>query len=241
MLQALQAGELHVYYARSETPIGADREARCLAMLSPAERDQQARFRFEQDRRSYLTAHALTRSVLARLLGVEPSELGFELGAHGRPELAAPSRQPPLRFNLSHTRGLVACAVALEADVGVDVEHLERSVEIDSLAARVFSDAERAGLAKLTGAAKRRRFFELWTLKEAYIKAVGVGLSLPLQEISLELGQPQPSLLFGAAIEDDPARWFLAARPIGAYALAAAVAIPVPTRVEVRELGVEDL
>jgi 4'-phosphopantetheinyl transferase len=194
-------------------------------MLSVEERERHLRFRFERDRQSYLCAHALTRGVLAQLLGAEPDELRFELGPHGRPEICWPDRRPRLRFNLSHTRGLVACGLSLEHDVGVDVEQLDRRVEIDQLAPSVFSLSERSELARLGTEQKRERFFQLWTLKEAYIKAVGTGLSTPLRAISVELGLAHaPRLHFAEPLIDDGTRWLLHVRRIAsAHMLAVAV------------------
>jgi 4'-phosphopantetheinyl transferase len=234
---ALELGEVRVLYAASAGVADEGAKERCRAMLSAEERARHIRFHFEQDQHSYLAAHALTRGVLGRLLGADPAELRFESGEHGRPELCWPDRRPRMRFNLSHTRGLVACAVALEHDVGVDVEQIDRRVEIDQLARSVFSTAEREGLAALDGDRKRQRFFELWTLKEAYIKAVGKGLALPLHAISVQLDAGQrPRIGFAAPIADDGARWWLHVRqPLGSYMLAVAVASPAPT-LELQEL-----
>lgn len=233
----LEPDEVRVYYAPSACVADPVQAERCLAMLSIEERERQARFFFEPDRQSYLAAHALTRGVLAELLGVAPAELCFLLGPHGRPELSYPDRQPRLRFNLSHTRGLVACAVTLEHAIGVDVEQLERRVEIDQLARSVFSEAERKALAGLSPERRRVRFFELWTLKESYIKAVGQGLALPLRSITLTLdsGQ-QPCIALGAPIADDGAEWWLHVRePVREYMLAVAVHAS-SVRLTVREL-----
>jgi len=239
---ALRAGEVRVYYARSESPCVRQAASRLLGMLSPDERDRYARMHFEQDRNSYLVAHALTRGLLARLLGVAPRELVFAAGPHGRPELARPVRRPPLRFNLSHTRGLVACAVALETDVGVDVAHVRRAVRIEPLAARALSAHERASFGALPVPDRRRRFFELWTLKEAYLKAVGEGMALPLQAVSLDLEHSPPRLQLHAPIQDDPGRWFLQLEPIADHhLLALAFGLPAPTSVTLRELPVEAL
>ena len=234
-------GELRIEYAFTTQLADPDKRARCLGLLSDEERARQQRFRFARDQDSYLLAHALVRRTLSELLGVPPAALAFEAGEHGRPELIAPRRAPRLRFNLSHTEGLVACAFAVEHDVGVDVEHVDRRVEIEQLARSVFSEAERAALFALpTAQAQRVRFFELWTLKEAYIKAVGIGLGLPLQAISLQLdGRPGPTIGFGPELADDPARWFLYVGPLGdGHMLAAALAAaPTATSIVERDPG----
>jgi len=227
---SLAPGELLVRYAFTAQLTGDPPRARCRQLLTPAEREREPRFAFERDRDAFLLAHALLNSTLAELVGEAPDALRFELGEHGRPELVQPGRAPRVRFNLSHTDGLVACAFALEHDVGVDVEHVDRRVGIAEIAPRVFSLHERRGLDALPGdAARRARFFQLWTLKEAYIKAIGKGLSAPLTEITFELegdGAP-PRLSFGPKVDDDAARYRIGARALGAgHVLAWAVACP---------------
>jgi 4'-phosphopantetheinyl transferase len=127
--------------------------------------------------------------------------------------------------------------VALERDVGIDVEHIERRVDIDQLARSVFSDAERTALARLAEERRRLRFFELWTLKEAYIKAVGKGLALPLQAITLELDSVRaPRITFDARLEDSSDAWWLEARRLGeAHMLAVAFKRGDPSPIAVQE------
>ncbi len=223
----LEPSEIRVLHASSAALSDAARRA-CLRVLSDDERARHLRFRFEQDRDAYLLAHALTRTLLAGQLEVEPRALRFKAGPHGRPELDWPRSSPALRFNLSHTRGLVACALALEHDVGVDVEHFERRVELEQVARSVFSEPERAALMALPPEGRRRRFFELWTLKEAYIKAVGKGLALPLRAITLELAPAAPPRLqLAAPIQDNAERWFFALdEPAPGYLLAVAAGSP---------------
>src|SRR5262245_58866692 len=107
-----------VAYARPEIMLTAFSRPELLAWLSPEERVRHARFRFESDRDIYLVAHALTRRMLGRVIGVASAALEFAAGEHGRPELVAPEAARGFRFNLSHTHGLVACAVTRTADIG---------------------------------------------------------------------------------------------------------------------------
>jgi 4'-phosphopantetheinyl transferase len=235
----LREGELRVFYAWSAAVADEASAERCRALLSDDERAKEQRFRFVEDRQSYLMAHALVRHVLSQQCGVAARELQFTSGEHGRPELAAPQCTPRLRFNLSHTRGLVACGVALEHDIGVDVEHVDRRLEIDRLAGNVFSERERTALYALPPAAQRERFFELWTLKESYIKAVGVGISMPLRAISIDPGaQPSPAIAFDAPLTDDAGAYFLDVRRVGAsHMLAAVLRRTVPSLVRVEGLA----
>jgi 4'-phosphopantetheinyl transferase len=224
-IEALGPGQARVYYAWVAEALAAAEHERLSALLSDEERARHARFHFEHDRHSYLMAHALTRSVLGRLTGVAPPALRFELGPHGRPELCLPDGSPPVRFNLSHTRGLVACAVALAHDIGVDVEQVERRLDVQALARSVFSSEERAELDTLPSEAHRGRFFELWTLKEAYIKAVGQGLALPLRSISLQLAPGRdPRIGFVPPVIDDAEQWWCrVVQPLPTHTLAVAM------------------
>jgi 4'-phosphopantetheinyl transferase len=197
-----------VWYAHPEQILASTARAPLLELLSEDERSRHARFRFEHDRDQFLVAHALTRCVLSELAGITPSELEFSVGEHGRPELAGPGCALAWRFNLSHTRGLVACGVALGSDIGVDAEYIDREVALLGVAKHVFSEREIAGLESLSGAEQRLRFFELWTLKEAYVKAIGKGLAAPLKSISFAPEQLDPvPVHFDSAASDDPSAW----------------------------------
>jgi 4'-phosphopantetheinyl transferase len=215
-----------VAYARPEIMLTAFSREELLHWLGAEERVRHARFRFESDRDIYLVAHALTRRMLGRVIGVASDVLEFAAGEHGRPEIVAPESARAFRFNLSHTHGLVACAVTRAADIGVDVEYAERRVDVLGVARQVFSPREVAGLAALSGAAQRERFFELWTLKEAYIKAIGKGLSAPLRSITFDPAQPDPvPVAFGPEVADDHNRWCLRRFRVGSeHRLALALA-----------------
>jgi 4'-phosphopantetheinyl transferase len=237
--------DVDVWLLAAPEDAGAERVARCAALLDAGERARLARFRAPADRARYLFAHALVRATLSRYAPeTPPAAWRFHVGPHGRPEIAdelvrggaamGAALAPPLRFNLSHTAGLVACAVALGRDVGVDVEHTA-TPRFDAqacleVAASSFAPSELAGLAGLPPEARRERFFAIWTLKEAYIKARGLGLALPLASFAFELGADGPDgaapaidLRFAPELEDDAARWHLARlQPTPAHALAVA-------------------
>jgi 4'-phosphopantetheinyl transferase len=232
-----------VLYARPEVILASAPNEALLAVLSADERERHARFHFRSDRDAYLVAHTLTRRMLASLAGVEPHELEFRAAEHGRPELAAPARACELSFNLSHTRGLVACAVARGCSVGVDTEHLDRGVELLGVARRVFSDRELAGLYPLSGEAQRRRFFDLWTLKEAYVKAIGKGLAAPQRAISFAPEQTDPvPVHFERAAADDPAVWcFRRHIPGPNYRLAVALRAGPTAAISFREVNAQQL
>ncbi|MDB4983274.1 MAG: 4-phosphopantetheinyl transferase [Myxococcales bacterium] len=196
---------------------------RCATLLSDDETGRMLRFRVAADRRRYLFAHALVRAVLSRYWSATPpTDWRFVTNPQGRPEIAPGLASLPLRFNLSHTEGLVACAVALGRDVGVDVEHIEPPVLDLGIADHCFAPSEVRGLMAQPESARRERFFAIWTLKEAYIKARGLGLSLPLDKFAFEL--PALAITIDPALNDDAAHWHFEQRsPTPLHRLALAV------------------
>lgn len=199
------------------------------AVLSAEETARLDRFYFEKHRHSFLVSHAMVRAVLSLYADVPAAEWTFVIGSHGKPEIAN-SLPMPLRFNLSHTQGLAAVIVALGRDVGVDVEHVTRREITLQLAERYFAPPEVAALHALPEPQRRERFFDYWTLKEAYIKARGLGLALPLDGFAFHLTGDSSRITFTEKIADDPAAWQFARRRLGAdHALAAAVRRPGET------------
>ena len=206
----------------------ADAQARLDAyrtLLTPDEHERMARFVFERDRRAFLLTRALVRTTLSRYASVAPADWRFIANAYGRPEiLDRPSEVPDLRFNVSHTDGLIACAVTIGREVGVDVEHVGRQV-LHDVAGRHFAAKEVSDLRALPATEQGRVFFDYWTLKEAYIKARGFGLALPLGDFAFTLNPPHaPEIAFEPSLDDDPATWqFLQAWPTPTHRLALAV------------------
>jgi 4'-phosphopantetheinyl transferase len=185
-------------------------------VMSPDEAVQQARYRFPEGRREYLVTRALVRSVLSAYAPVLPRDWVFARNKHGRPEVVGPAGAPRLRFNLSNTRGLVVCLVARDREVGVDVEDTFRRGETVGVADRFFSPFEAASLRRQPISRQRSRFFDYWTLKEAYIKARGMGLAIPLDHFSYHLDEPGPiRISFTPELPDDPARWQFSLSSIG--------------------------
>ncbi len=193
--------------------------------MTPDEHERMARFVFEKDRRSFLLTRALVRTMLSRYAPVDPAGWRFITNVHGRPEiLDRPSGIPDLRFNISHTNGLIACAVTIGREVGVDVEHVGRHLTHD-VAGRHFAPAEVADLRRLPEEEQRTAFYDYWTLKEAYIKARGFGLALPLGDFAFTLNPPAaPTIKFEPALQDDPGTWqFHQAWPTPTHRFALAV------------------
>lgn len=187
-------------------------------LLSEEERAKRDRFRFDEDRELCLVARALVRTSLSRYANVPPNAWRFVTNEHGRPEIDEPGNQRSLKFNLSHTKGLVVCVVARDREVGVDVEDRQRRGQLLAVAERFFSPHEAAALRRLPEDEQLERFFFYWTLKEAYIKARGKGLAIPLSQFSFELDETPDEgirISFAPELEDDPDRWQFTAMGFG--------------------------
>jgi 4'-phosphopantetheinyl transferase len=198
--------EVHVWRATITWPeAAAYRFEQC---LTADERDKMERFRFEKDRRRYLIGRGLLRSLLGRYLDVMPQALRFETTAAGKPHLA--SGQGELQFNLAHSGDYVLIAITDGRAVGIDVEEVRDDFDTGEIAAHFFSPNEQRELEALTGRAKIEAFFECWTRKEAYVKARGEGLSLPLDQFDVSLRPGEAARLI--VTRPDPAearRWQL--------------------------------
>jgi 4'-phosphopantetheinyl transferase len=242
--EAEQRGDVHVFWSPIAPSYDAELEATCLELLGPAEVEQHARFLRDSDRNAYLIAHALMRLCLSKHSSVAPHTWVFSVDKYGRPEIAAPRMDPPLHFNISHTKGLVACAVTHIMEVGVDVEFHKTISDMLGLAESVFSVTETRALRSLPPAKRRDRFFTYWTLKEAYIKARGMGLSLPLDKFSFQVsdeGGPV-SIAIEPEIADSPQGWhFRQMKPSDQHHLALAVRAPPGSRPIIRFNAVPDL
>jgi 4'-phosphopantetheinyl transferase len=182
-MEEINVNEVHLWIAGTEVCHTADLVETYRSWLDEQERAHYQSLKFPKHQYEYLVAHALLRSCLSHYGGRYPWEWSFVKNAYGRPEIQTKEGPPPLRFNLSHTDGMVACAVTRLADVGVDVERVTQE-DLVEVANASFTSKELAHLAQWKGIAWQKRFFELWTLKEAYVKARGLGLSLPLQQFS---------------------------------------------------------
>ncbi|HWI26020.1 MAG TPA: 4'-phosphopantetheinyl transferase superfamily protein [Stellaceae bacterium] len=207
--------------------LGDDLLDRYRALLDPGERERWQRFRVRGAADQYLVGRALLRTSLARYAQVAAADWAFETNAFGCPYVSSPVAHRDLRFNLSHTEGLVACAVSRRGEVGVDVENTARAVEPLALAPTVFAEPEIEALAATPEAQRQHRFFAYWTLKEAYIKARGMGIALPLDGFWFELDAPAPRIHFSERCPDREERWhFFRWQASPTHAMALAVAPP---------------
>jgi medium-chain acyl-[acyl-carrier-protein] hydrolase len=203
----LAEGEVHVWRAVLERP---PEELEALyRTLSAEERERAARFHFDNHRRHFIAGRGILRALLGRYLGRDPGGLAFRYEARGKPLLAGGEA---LAFNLSHSHGLALYAVARGVDVGVDVERVRPEFAGEQVAGRFFSPAEVAVLRGLPPEQRQEAFFACWTRKEAYMKATGQGLSLPLDSFEVTLAPGEPAALVAARHEGaEPGRWSMCA------------------------------
>jgi 4'-phosphopantetheinyl transferase len=190
-------------------------------LLAPDEIRRADRYRFEPPRRTYVTCRAALRCLLASYLGVEPAELRFRYGRQGKPELDG--NATGLEFNLSHSEEWGLIAVTRIGRAGIDVERCRTLQDMDAMADVCFSAFEMEAYRAATDRAEA--FYDTWTRKEAFVKAVGSGLTLPLKSFSVTLQEPTKLV---EAVELDPERWSLAGLNVAA-GYAAAIAIEAAT------------
>ena len=178
-----------------------------LSWLSAEERQRYARFHFDRDRQQFLVAHAMLRDVLSGHMGLAADRLRFTVLENGRPEIDASQNPGRLRFSLSHTRKLVCCVLTRRIACGIDVEGIAPRSRTDRIAGRMYSPFEQAQLDTLSGGERDRRFFQLWTLKEAFVKAMGIGLSWQVSDYSFDIKADQSGVAVSLPAEFDDSRW----------------------------------
>jgi 4'-phosphopantetheinyl transferase len=193
-LGPLTGREVQLYSVRLES--SENSFSRAFSWLSPDEVERADRFRFDQHRRAFVLGRAVLRALVASHLRIAPAEASFTYGPKGKPALrgthALREAACPLSFNVSNSGDLAAYAFTSDCEIGVDIEHSRRLVEIEGIARRFFAPEEVTELMGLAEGARHDGFFNCWTRKEAYIKAVGEGLSVPLDsfQVTLEPGVP---------------------------------------------------
>jgi 4'-phosphopantetheinyl transferase len=198
-------------------------ESTCYEVLTSEERERAARYRVERPRNDFVLTRGTLRSLLARYVGMTPQELSLRYSEYGKPLLDGPF---DLRFNVSHTDGLALIAIVRAREIGIDVEKINAAPEVRKLAERFFSVRERHFLECLSGEELQVAFFRCWTRKEAYVKARGEGLSLPLHQFDVSVAPNESRALL--ATRPDPSetgRWILQDLPVShGYVAALAVA-----------------
>lgn len=185
---SLIPGQVHVWWASCVLPPPG--LARSQSWLSPDEQQRAARFAFERDRQRYIAGRGLLRQILGVYLQQDPATLSFCYGPYGKPSLAHGPQD--LYFNLSHSADWALYAIA-SIPVGIDLEALRPVPQMDGIVKRYFSELEQQTFRALPEALQPTTFFRAWTCKEAYLKAIGQGLTLPLSQIDVEL-DPQKTI-----------------------------------------------
>jgi 4'-phosphopantetheinyl transferase len=212
-----------VWFARTGNLSDPELLERFERLMSPDERVRRDRFVFAADRELFLQARGMVRTILSRYTGVRPEDCAFEAAPGGRPLLAGAAARARIDFNLSHTRGLIAIAVTRDVRVGVDVEGTARPWS-EALPPRFFAPAEAAALDELPPSEQQVRFYEYWTVKEAYLKAKGLGLALPLDGSVVTFPPGAPPAIAFTSIDDRADRWQLSLmEPCEGFRLALAI------------------
>jgi 4'-phosphopantetheinyl transferase len=212
-------------------------ERKCASLLSADESERAARFRFARDRRRFNICRAALRMLLASYLEEEPSRLTFSYAGNGKPELGGIHESSGLRFNVSHSGDMACVGVTSERRIGVDIEAIRYDVEIKAIAERFFSVSEQRDLAGLPAEDQHRGFFNCWARKEAYVKALGSGLSRPLSEFDVSLRPGEPAGLLATRPDPNEAKgWTMLEPELGEKYAAAIVAEGTGLELTCREL-----
>jgi 4'-phosphopantetheinyl transferase len=214
--------QAHAWYVHLES-LAAEPEP-WQQLLSLEERESASRFRFARDQRRFSVTRSLLRVLLGAYLESEPEALTFQTLEHGKPTLAGRHHESRLHFNVSHSDGMALFGVTLDRGIGVDVERIRHDFEVLTIAKRFFSSTEQRDFLSLPPAQQHRAFFDCWTRKEAYVKALGDGLSHPLHQFDVSLAPGEPARLTATRPDAHEAcRWTMAAPDVGAGYAAAIV------------------
>ena len=197
-------GNVHVFSAPLDVP--AKRQGELVQWLSDDERRRAKRFHLERDRRRFIAGRGTLREILGVMLKVNPARLVFSYGEFGKPQIAAPVAAPSLHFNLAHSDSIAVFATA-EHELGVDLERIRAMDEVEQIASRFFSPREAGCLLALPAEQRREGFFNCWTRKEAYLKAIGLGLDDHLDQIEVSLAPGEAAELL--AVPNDSPPWRL--------------------------------
>ncbi len=195
-------------------------------LLNSEEQARAQRYYFAKDRARFIAARSILKKILSRYLQVAPESLQLQKNAHGKPELVD---YPFLQFNLSHSHGIALYAITLERPVGVDIEYRDDKHDVDAIAKRFFTAQEYAAIKDLSAIKKQQQFYNLWTCKEALIKALGIGLAYSLAKVEVRITPNQSAELFALHDnEQNVADWYLTTlHPVTNYAAAVVTKNPV--------------
>lgn len=215
--------EIHVWRAALDQPPA--RVAQFARLLAPDEQLRANRFHFERDRQRFIAGRGILRTILGRYLGCDGGEVQFCYGPRGKPALTEPSAKQPLYFNLAHSGDMAVIALADNQEVGIDVEQIRPIADMEQIVQRFFAVPEQTVLLALPVEQRQEAFFNGWTRKEAYLKALGDGLARPLDQFCVTLAPGEPVRLVSISdAVDDASRWLLESfNPTPGYVAAVAV------------------
>jgi len=218
---ALPEDEVQLWRVDLEA-VGSD-ESRWQKVLSSDETIRASRFHFPRDRQRFVAARGLLRIILSAYLATDPNQLRFSYSKKEKPSLGPAHADSGVTFNVSHSGGIALLAFTRRRDIGVDVEQVRSDFDLEAIARRFFSADEQKQLAAVPAEEKPEAFFRCWTRKEAYIKATGDGLSLPLSQFDVSLATEEKTNALLATRPDgsEAGRWLLQAVPAGSGYLAA--------------------
>ena len=200
-------GEIHVWRAALDLDPAMLRR---LAMtLSSDEKQRASNFYFNRDRERFIAGRGFLRDILSRYTNSRPADLQFVYNDYGKPEFREPGRVDAIRFNLSHSNGTAVFAVSREREIGIDIETLRDDLSILEVAASFFSRAEVLSLNALPAQLRCQAFYRCWVRKEAYVKARGMGLSVPLDSFDVSLNPGSSAALLASTEPSDVLNWGL--------------------------------
>ena len=201
---ALRRESVHVWCVALVPP--SDVIVQLAATLSDEERDRADRFQFSHLRQSFIAARGTLRLLLAQYLHMEPGQIQFEYTPTGKPFLSRKTNIPNISFNLSHSNGLALYAIAKNRLIGIDIEYMRPIADFEQVSATTFSAFENNQLQSIADHHKTQAFFNCWTRKEAFIKAIGDGMSFPLDQFDVSLRPDEPARLLRISGSEEKAR-----------------------------------
>ena len=232
MVDSLKPADVHVWYLWPERLTDAESLSKHSQILSDDEKTRAQSFQFEDDRNLYILSKAFVRILLSRYAPINPSLWEFTTNEFGKPAISGPSGAREIAFNLTHTTGLISAVFGLDCSVGIDAEHHGRRIDGLAIAEQFLSPDEHSALSMLGDSDRRQRFFEYWTLKEAYVKAHGRGMSMDLSTFTFDIKDDGREVSLRSTNVADPGFWtFRLLKPGPNHTVAVAVRCPAESAV----------